>query len=447
MQQIDYADLSPWEQLSLRPEAEQQQFLASLSAERRRSIRYDWTKVFARPKQLPPPGDWLAWLILSGRGWGKTRTGAETVRHWVETGAKRIALVGRTGPDVRNTMIEGESGILAMSPPWDVPEYMPGLKRLIWRTGAVAQCYSGDEPDQLRGPQAEKAWVDEPAHWKRAQKSLDNLFFGLRLGDNPQCIATTTPLPTTAITGLAAKPTTVITKGSSYENRANVTELYYQQNIAPYEGTRIGRQEIYGDILDDVPGALWTRARLDENRVGAAPDLVRIVIAVDPAVTSNEESDETGIIVAGKGVDGHAYILADLTCRLPPPAWADRVDIAYNFWRANSVIGEVNNGGDLVKHNVWSVNPNIPFRSVHASRSKYVRAEPVATMDERGMIHHCGKLDELEDQMCVFTPEGGFSTSPDRVDARVWAIWDLMIEPEAQVGSYIYHDPVQISPF
>ncbi len=444
---VDQAELSPRERLLKRPRSEWEPFIRSLSKQRQQQLPYDWMGFEARPKQRVPPGDWLTWLILSGRGWGKTRTGAETVRHWVEAGAKRIILVGRSGSDVRKTMVEGESGILAVSPPGNMPEWLPGNRQLIWPNGAIGDCYSGDEPRQLRGFQGEKAWIDEPAHWQYPAEAFKNLFFGLRLGDNPQCVATTTPLPIRPIIDLAKADTTIVTNGSSFENRANLSELYYTQNIAPYVGTRVGRQEIEGEILSDVPGALWTRALIDEHRRKGRPELVRVVVAIDPAVTNTEESDDTGIIAAGLGIDGHGYVLQDATCKLDPPGWGARAVGVYDFRQADEVIGETNNGGDLVERNLRVIRPNIPFRKVTATRGKSKRAQPVATLYERGLVHHVGSFDELEDQMVLFTPEGGFITSPDRADALVWALWALMIEPVQQRRILMLEEPYQVSPY
>lgn len=421
-------------------------FLDNFSPQELDALPHDWLGFVARPKQRLPGGTWLTWLILSGRGWGKTRTGAETVRHFVETGYRRIILVGRSATDVRKTMVEGDSGILAISPNPDDPEWLPGNRQLRWKNGAVADCYSGDEPRQLRGPQGEKAWIDEPAHWKYPKEALKNLFLGLRLGDNPQCVATTTPLPIRPIIDLARAGTTVVTSGSSFENRGNLSELYYSQNIAPYVGTRVGRQEIEGEILEDVPGALWTRALIDANRIVAAPELARIVVAIDPAVSTGEESADTGIIVAGLGVNGHGYILDDATCHLSPIGWGNRAVGCFDKREANEIIGEVNNGGDLVGRNVHAIRLDVPFRAVHASRGKYTRAEPTATLDEQGKVHHVGAFDELEDQMVTFTPEGGYGLK-DRVDARTWALWALMIEPAKQRQVLVYEEPYQVSPY
>lgn len=442
---LDPEELSPLDKLCLLPKAERDIFLSKLSQERAQAFLYDWRNVTARPKQLAPEGDWLVWFIRSGRGWGKTRTGAETVRLWKET-AKRIALVGRTGPDVRKTMVEGESGILAIAPPWDQPKWEPGNKRLFWGE-CIIELYSGDEPAQLRGPQWEKAWIDEPAHWKYPQKAFDNLMFGLRLGKQPQVVATTTPLPIKMIQELSKQGSTYVTTGSSYENRFNLARAYYERNIKPYEDTRLGRQEIWGEILDDVPGALWTRKLIDDSRVDRIPELVRTVIAIDPAVSHGEDSDETGMGVASLGIDGRVYVCEDLTCKLPAAQWAERAVGAFERLGANEVVAEVNNGGDLVARNLQAVRQWLPVRSVHATRGKVKRAEPVATLYEKDLVKHLGSFPELEDQMVLFTPEGGFATSPDRVDWLVWAVWALVIEPAMEQRRAVYEDDYRVSAY
>lgn len=323
-------------------------------------------------------------------------------------------------------MIEGESGILAVSHPAFRPTYEPSKRRLTWPNGAVAITYGAESPDQLRGPQQCAAWADEVAKWKY-EEAWDNLMFGLRLGLNPQCVATTTLKPKKWIKRIIDAPTTVVTSGSSYENKHNLAPGFFSDILSKYEGTRLGRQEIYGEYLDDVPGALWTRKQIDELRVKSAPDMQRIVVAIDPAMTSGEDADETGIVVAGKGADGHGYVLKDLTCRMSPDGWAKRAVNAYQEFKADRIIAEVNNGGDLVENVLRGYDRNVSYKAVHASRGKRVRAEPVSSLYEQGKIHHVGAFDALEDQMCSFTPDG-FDGSPDRVDALVWALTELMVD-------------------
>jgi phage terminase large subunit-like protein len=364
------------------------------------------------------------WLLLAGRGFGKTRTGAEYVRSKVESGeAGRIALVAPTAADARDVMIEGESGILAISPPWFEPKYEPSKRRLTWPNGAIATAYSADEPRRLRGPQHDLAYCDEIAAWEYPE-AWDQLLLGLRLGKDPRAVVTTTPRPVRVIRELVKAETTHVTRGSTYDNRENLAPAFLEQIISKYEGTRLGRQELYAEILDDVPGALWTRAMLESALVDEAPELSRVVVAIDPAVTSGEDSDETGIVVAGLGVDGMGYVLADRTCRLSPDGWAKRAVTAFDEYRADRIVAEVNNGGDLVESTIRTVRRNTPYKQVRASRGKRVRAEPIAALYEQSKIKHVRGLGQLEDQMVTFLPEGGDS-SPDRVDALVWALTEL----------------------
>jgi phage terminase large subunit-like protein len=385
--------------------------------------------VRARPNQLPPPGDWRVWLLLAGRGFGKSRTGAEWVRSETEAGRRwQWAFVGATAADVRDIMVEGDSGILRISPPWFRPEYEPSKRRLTWPNGAVATLFSGDEPDQLRGPNRDGAWADEVAKWKHAREAWDNLELVLRAGSDPRCVVTTTPKPIAVVRELLTDPLTTVTRGSTYDNAANLAPSFLRRILGKYEGTRLGRQELHAELLDDIPGALWQRAMLDDLRVAEAPELQRIVVAVDPAVTSGEDSDETGIVVAGKGIDGHGYVLADLTCRLSPDGWARRAVQAYHTRRADMLVAEVNNGGELVETTIRTVDPLVAYKAVRASRGKRVRAEPVAALYEQGRVHHVGSLADLEDQQCNYTPDG-YDGSPDRVDALVYALTELLLEP------------------
>lgn len=390
------------------------------------ALLYDWD-VWARDKQKEPVGNWRTWLILGGRGMGKTKTGAETVRRRVETArAKRIALVGRTVADVRDVMVEGESGILACSPPWQKPTYEPSKRRLTWPNGAIATTYSADTPDLLRGPQHDFAWCDELAAWPY-DDTWDNLMFGLRLGINPQCMVTTTPRPRTLLIALSKASTTHVTIGSTYENRANLAPAFFEEIIKRYEGTRLGRQELLAEILEDIEGALWKRGLIEETRVYAPPELCRVVVAIDPAVTAEETSAETGIVVAGLGTDGHGYVLADYSMRASPNEWGQRAISAYHVHHADRIIGEVNNGGDLIEAVLRGIDKRIPYTAVRATRGKQLRAEPVAALYERGMVHHVACFPELEDQMCGWEPG---QTSPDRLDSLVWACTELMVTTE-----------------
>lgn len=403
--------------------------VSSLSEAEAEALLYDW-EFWARPKQLPPPGDWLIWLIKAGRGYGKTRAAGEFVIGEVKAGrAKRVALVAKTPANARDVMVEGESGILNISPPWFMPVYEPSKRRLTWPNGALATIYSSKEPDHLNGPQHDLAWGDELRTWYSAQEVWDMLMLGLRLGEHPRCVVTTTPLPIKIIRDLIAMPDIVVTGGTTYENRMNLAPSFYSQIVSRYEGTRLGRQEIHAELLEDVPGALWNRSIIQYK---PAPDLVRVVVGVDPAVTSKESSDETGIVVAGKGIDGHAYVMVDRSARVSPDNWARRIVQAFDDFKADKVIGEVNNGGDLVELTIRTVRRDISYKSVHASRGKYIRAEPVAALYEQGKVFHTQPLADLEDQMCTWLPESG--ESPDRLDALVWALSELMLgEPEKLV--------------
>lgn len=404
-----------------------------LEQRRKSAERYEWSKI-ARPSQLPPAGNWRIWLVRAGRGYGKTRTGAEWVRAQVESGrCRRMALVGPTAADVRDVMVEGESGILAISPPDCRPLYEPSKRRLTWPNGAMATTYSADEPERLRGPQHDGAWADEVGAWKYPDEAWAMLMFGLRIGADPRCIATTTPRPIKLIRELTADPGTVMTTGSTYENRSNLSPAFFEKIISRYEGTRLGRQELDGELLEDVPDALWQRRWFDECRVVATPEMARIVVAIDPAVTATDDADETGIVVAGRGMDGHGYVLEDVSCRTSPSNWARVAIDAFRRWEADGIIGEVNNGGDLVEATLRSVDQNIPFRAVRASRGKSVRAEPISALYEQKKIHHVGNYGRLEDQMCAMTSTSGYTGagSPDHADAAIWALTELMSNASA----------------
>lgn len=372
-------------------------------------------------------------MLLYGRGGGKTRSGAELINKWAREGYSPIALVGETKADVRDTMIEvGESAILNVSPPWFMPEYEPSKRRLTWPNGVLGIIYSGDEPGQLRGPQHKKAWVDELAKFKYPKEAWDNLMFGLRIGDNPQAVVTTTPKPIKVIKDLIADNKTALTRGHTLENRDNLAPPFLKYILRKYEGTRLGRQELAAEMLDDNPDALWARENIEELRVTHYPDLSRVVVAIDPQGTDSPESAETGIIVAGIApIAGilHGYILDDITIKSSPSTWATAAVTGYYKFLADKIVGEVNNGGDMVEHTVRTVDPKVPFKKVHASRGKYTRAEPVSALYEQGRVHHVGFFADLEDQLCEWVPG---DTSPDRLDALVWALTELMLEPEGK---------------
>lgn len=404
--------------------------LNSLTEAEAAVLLYDWSK-WARPSQLPPDDDWLIWLILAGRGFGKTRTGAETVRAEAEADpTARIALIGPTAADVRDVMVEGESGILAISPPWFRPEYEPSKRRLTWPNGAIGTTFSADEPERLRGPQHSFGWGDEPSSW-RYPEAWDMFQLGLRLGKRPRAVMTGTPKPIRLIRDLIRNPHCRVTRGSTFDNRSNLAKPFLDAIVKKYEGTRLGRQELYAEVLDDVPGALWSRRCLDDYRVVTAPSLARVVVAIDPPATSGEEANEAGIIAAGVDGNGTAYVLEDWSQRASPEEWARKAVAAYRRWDADCLVAECNQGGEMVERVIKSV-ADVPVKLVRATRGKYVRAEPASALYEQGRVKHVGVHSVLEEQMTSFTPEraadrsDGFS--PDRVDALVWAITELFPE-------------------
>lgn len=410
----------------------------------------------ARPSQLPPLGDWNGWVLQSGRGFGKNWVGSNWVNELAETGdAKRIALVGATASDVRDTMIEGESGILTLAPEHNRPNYEPSKRRLTWPSGAVATAFSSEEADRLRGPQHDFLWADELAAWSDARSTWDMAMFGLRLGTHPRWLVTTTPKPIALLRELISRDDVVVTRGSTFENAANLAPTFLTAIRERYEGTRLGRQELNAELLEDVAGALWQRAWLDAQRVDKAPDFRRIVVAIDPAVSTSEGSDETGIIVAGRGTDGRFYVLEDISGRYGPDEWARRAVNAYRRWKADRIVAEKNQGGEMVETVIRSVDRQISFKAVHASRGKVTRAEPISALYEQGKVSHVGAgLSILEDQACAFTSDfdrGSAGYSPDRVDALVWALTELAgvaqpltISPEVLARSAL---PVRRQPF
>jgi len=384
----------------------------------------------------------VTWIILGGRGAGKTRAGAEWVRAQAEgpsplSGPKggmggQIALIGETYSDVRDVMVEGPSGILSIAPPDRCPRHEPSRRRLTWPNGAVARYFSSEDPDGLRGPQFTAAWADEFAKWRNIQATWDMLQFALRLGVQPRQVVTTTPRPIKELKELMARATSVVTQASTYANRVHLAPGFFNTIIAQYEGTRLGRQELNAEILEDNPGALWQRHMFEAARHQEPPLLSRVVVAVDPPASSGAAADECGIIVAGRGTDGRAYVLEDATCQgASPSAWAGRAVAAYHHHGADRLVAEVNQGGDMVKAVIQQVDESISYKAVHASRGKVLRAEPVAALYERGRVRHSGVFPTLEDQMCEFDRENAGSRSPDRVDALVWALTELMLSGKA----------------
>ena len=395
----------------------------------------------AHAHQEPPVcanngGPWTTWLMLGGRGAGKTRLGAEWVRalaHGLAPYADEphgaIALVGETEHDVREVMIEGASGILRMSPRGERPLWIATRKRLEWPNGAVAQAFSAEDPDQLRGPQFDAAWCDELAKWRRAEKAFDNLQFGLRLGDHPRQLITTTPRPTALIKRLVADPRTALTRAPTQANAAHLSPAFLAEVVARYAGTRLGRQEIDGEIIEDRAYALWSQATIEACRVDAAPPLMRIVVGIDPPAAARLGSDACGIVAAGRAEDGMIYVLEDATIAgLAPAGWAAKAVAVLHRLNADTLVAEVNMGGDMVRAVLAQVDASVPLKTVHATRGKWLRAEPVAAMYTQGKVKHAGApMAELEDQMCDFG-QGGLSTgrSPDRLDALVWAVSELI---------------------
>lgn len=430
---------SPAQHLADLSDEEREEWLNSLSPAAMAELKYNW-EFFARPNQLEPAGNWTTWLILAGRGFGKTRTGAETIRKWacgdtpLSPGrCSRIALVAETAPDARDVMVEGPAGILACHPKDFRPTYYPSKRALVWPNGAQAILFNAVEPDQLRGPQFDAAWCDELAKWRYAQATWDQLQFGLRLGEHPRQIVTTTPRPIPVVRRIINDPDTVVTRGRTYDNAANLAAPFLKQVEERYGGTRLGRQELEGEILDDMPGALWTREMIDNSRKRDedAPDYERIIVAVDPAATSGEEADETGIVAVGlaRDADGNArgYVLADRSLKGSPEEWASAAVRLYHELDADKLVAEKNQGGEMVSSVLRAVDRNVPVKLVHASRGKHVRAEPIGALYEQGRVHHIGKFDQLEDQMCQFTRDADRTpgNSPDRVDALVWGLTEL----------------------
>ncbi len=433
--------------LAYESESNRQKILADLSEAQIEELLWDW-RFNARENQLRPLGKWTYWVVQAGRGFGKTRTGGETVREWVNEGYRLIHLVGATAADTRDVMVQGESGLLNCFPPGQRPLYEPSKRLITFHTGAIARMFSADEPERLRGPQCDSFWADELAAWRFLEEAWDNLQFGFRLGNDPRGIITTTPKPLKIFRELVSNPNTVVTRASSYDNRANLAPAFFESIIRKYEGTRLGRQELNAEILEDVPGALWQMRTIDAARIKLVDvkfnQIVRLVVAIDPAVSANADSDETGIVVAGLTDSGHVVVIDDLTCKETPMGWANVAKKAYMKYGADRIVGEVNNGGDLVGSNVRAVAPNAAFRAVRASRGKAIRAEPVAALYEQGRVHHAGNFPLLEEQMCSWSPQSG-QKSPDRMDALVWAITDLVIDVEQQEQHHQFAPRVSIS--
>lgn len=414
------------------PKAQRDALLAEMSEKDLLDLLHTW-EFWARPEQLAPPGLWEVWMVLAGRGFGKTEAGAQWVTDRVyNQGSRMVALVAETQKDLEEVMVPR---LIKVAPPGFEPKVRYRPVRITWPNGAQALGYNGTEPDQLRGPEFDTAWVDELAKYRLAQETWDQLQFTMRLGPDPRVMVTTTPRPIPIIRALVKDESTVTTRGKTSDNRANLSPNFVKRLNKRYAGTRLGRQELNAEILDDLPGALWPREVIDEHRVYELPDMQRVVVAIDPSGIGGEEDegDSQGIVVAGKGVDDRCYIMSDRSCRLSPDGWGRRAVKAYHDLDADRIIAERNFGGAMVEHVVRTVDPMVSYKEVTASRGKVVRAEPVAALYEQGRVSHYGevKLDELEDQMCLFGPEGYTGEgSPDRVDAMVWAVTELMLGEE-----------------
>ena len=427
------------------PDDQVKEALSQLSPKQLESLHHDWS-FWARPEQVEPKGDWNTWFINAGRGFGKTRAGVEWVREQVKKGHKRIAAVAATNSDIERVMVKGESGFLSVCWSGDktykgkemgYPEWSPTKRTLTWANGAKVEFYSAEEPERLRGPQFSAAWCDELAAWNKDIDTWDMLQFCLRLGKHPKVCVTTTPKPTKLVRQLTKDPSTHVTTGSTFDNAANLADTYLKAVKDQYEGTRLGRQELYAEVMEEAEGALWTTDMLDKAQLDRKdlPQLNRVVVSIDPAVTANKESDMTGIIVAGVDVNGKGYVLGDYTDRLSPQGWASKAIELYHLYQADRIVAERNQGGDMVRRTLEVEDETVPIKLVHASRGKFARAEPISALYERNLVHHVRNpedghnLHELETQQRTWEPLGSIG-SPDRLDALVWALTDLML------GSY-----------
>ncbi|MFC3639744.1 DNA-packaging protein [Camelimonas fluminis] len=408
-------------------------FLDELSPGALARLAADWP-LFARPDQMPPPGDWTIWLMIGGRGAGKTRAGAEWVRGmalglqpFALAPAGRIALVGETYADVRDVMIEGVSGLLSLGGA-SRPAWSPARRRLEWPNGAIAQAFSAEDPQGLRGPQFEAAWCDELCKWRNADETWDMLQFGLRLGAHPRQLVTTTPRPMPLLRALMTDPRAVLSRARTRDNAANLAPAFLEAVVGRYAGTRLGRQELDGELVEERAGALWSRVAIEAARVAKAPPFARLVVAIDPPASSGRRADRCGIVAAGRAADGLIYVLEDATlARATPAVWAARAIALYHRHAADALVVEVNQGGEMATAVLRQCDAAAPVTPVRATRGKYVRAEPVAALAEQRRLKFCGTFPELEDELCDFGPDGlSGGRSPDRMDAMVWAVTALM---------------------
>jgi predicted phage terminase large subunit-like protein len=381
----------------------------------------------ARPSQLPPPGDWTVWIAKAGRGWGKTLSGSHWIRQNVEAGTTRhIALVGSTASDVRDVMVEGPSGILATASDWCRPYFEASKRRISWPNGATATMFSAEEPDRLRGPNHDLAWADELASWSNQEAVWAMLMLTLRVGKRPRVFVSTTPRPSRLMRELLARPDVVVTGGATYENAANLAPAFLEQITLKYRGTRLGRQELDAELLEDVEGALWSLDMIERARISAAsvPDLSRVVVAIDPAGSVGEDSDETAIVVAGVGADGLGYVIGAVSGKWLPPEWAAKAIALYHKHKADRIVAERNFGGDMVESTIRAVDASVSFRAVSASRGKLVRAEPVSALFEQNRVKIAGSFPKMEDELCTYC---GTGKSPNLLDAAVWALTELAL--------------------
>jgi phage terminase large subunit-like protein len=428
-------ELSPAEAVARLTPEDRAAFFADFTEDEYTGLWHDW-QFWARPQQLPPPDDsWDIFLMCAGRGSGKTRPAAELIHQWAaEIPGGYFALIGETAAEVRDTMLEGESGLIPTQKPWNPCVYEPSKRRVVWQNGAWATCFSGDAPDQLRGPNCHGAWLDELCKYKYSEATWNNLELVLRAGDHPRAVVSTTPRPISILKQLIADPQTCMRTWSTYRNLANLAPTFIRRILSRYEGTRLGRQELHAEILGDTPGALWNRDLLESTRVTAPPPLRRIVVGVDPTASVENEA---GIVVAGLGQDGHGYILEDMSCVGTPAQWGAQVVTAYLKWRADRVIVEANNGGDMclatIQTAARAAHVEVALKKIHASKGKYARAEPVSALYEQQRCHHVGMFATLEDEQCSYTPAES-TESPNHLDASVWAITELLLHPEKRAG-------------
>lgn len=419
------------------PEVERTKQLNQLNPETRAYLRYHWP-FWARPNQLPPPGEWSTWLALAGRGFGKTEAGAQWIRQRVADGARSIALIAETQKDLEEVMV---ARLVAVHPPKEAPQVRYKPVRLVWPNGAVALGYNGTEPDQLRGPEFDTAWCDELAKYRYARETWDMLQFTMRKGNDPRVFVTTTPRPIPLLKALVKDKSTIVTSGSTFDNAVNLAPQFLARLRQQYEGTRLGRQELNAEILEEAEGALWNRDMIERARLAKPlPQMKRVVVAIDPAISAKAESNLTGIVAAGLGIDGCGYILADASGRYSPADWARKALALFDTLGADRIVAEGNQGGEMVRHTIQTERRSAPITIVHASRGKMARAEPIAALYEQGRVYHAQSFTDLEDQMCVWEPLGDMP-SPDRLDAMVWALTALMLNapPQATFGTWSTH--------